>query len=96
MLVCGKAMRISRALAASLLISALSLPVLCGTPSPAKALVLPSSPYPVAIDGNPEEAFLLGAVPIPLYDAVSGNRDGSVRAWALAEKDGLYVAEMST
>ncbi len=57
---------------------------------------LPASPYAVHVDGDPREAFLLGAAPLLQYDAVSGARDGSVRAYALAVRDGLYVAILST
>jgi hypothetical protein len=57
---------------------------------------LPSTPYTVRIDGDPREAFLLGAMALPEFDAISGNRDGSVRAYALATEEGLYVALLST
>ena len=75
----------------------LSVTALSAGPPPAvKPLVLPATPYGVTIDGDPREAFLLGAAPIAQYDAISGHRDGSVRAYALATKDGLYVAVLST
>lgn len=57
---------------------------------------LPATPYPVKIDGDPREAFLLGAAALPMFDAVTGGRDGSVRSYALATIEGLYVAQLST
>ncbi len=54
------------------------------------------SPYAVKVDGDPREAFLLGALPLPMRDAVTGRPDGSVRAYALATREGLYVALLST
>ncbi len=57
---------------------------------------LPVSPYPVRVDGDPREAFLLGARPLPMSDAVTGRPDGSVRAYALGTREGLYVAVLST
>ena len=72
------------------------LSILLGAGALGAAQPLPASPYAVHVDGNPREAFLLGAVPLRQYDAVSGARDGSVRAYALAVRDGLYVAVLST
>jgi hypothetical protein len=57
---------------------------------------LPVTPYPVRIDGDPREALLLGAAGLPMFDEVTGARDGSVRAYALATPEGLYVAQLST
>lgn len=57
---------------------------------------LPVTPYPVYIDGDPREAFLLGGAALPVFDAVTGGRDGSVRCYALATPEGLYVAQLST
>jgi len=54
------------------------------------------SPYAVKVDGDPREAFLLGARPLPMSDAVTGRPDGSVRAYVLATREGLYVAVLST
>ena len=57
---------------------------------------LPVTPYPVKIDGDPREALLLGAAALTTVDMVTGARDGSVRAYALATPEGLYVAGLST
>ena len=57
---------------------------------------LPVTPYPVKIDGDPREAILLGAAALPMFDEVTGAHDGSVRAYALATPEGLYVAQLST
>jgi hypothetical protein len=57
---------------------------------------LPATPCAVRIDGDPREALLLGALALPEFDAISGGRDGSVRAYALATEEGLYVALLST
>jgi hypothetical protein len=57
---------------------------------------LPVTPYPVKIDGDPREALLLGGAAFPVFDAVTGARDGSVRCYALATPEGLYVAQLST
>jgi hypothetical protein len=58
-----------------------------GPPGP--PAFLPATPYPVRLDGDPREAFLLGAEELVQIDAISGHRDGSVRAYALATKEGL-------
>ncbi len=57
---------------------------------------LPTTPYAVRVDGDPREAFLLGAQALPAFDAITGHGDGGVRAYALATKEGLYVALLST
>lgn len=48
------------------------------------------------IDGDPREALLFGAREFVQFDAISGVRDGSVRAYVLATKEGLYAAILST
>ncbi len=60
------------------------------------AAPLPASPYPVHIDGNPREAFLLGALFFPMHSAITGKTDGSVKTYVLAVRKGLYVAVLST
>lgn len=62
----------------------------------AEPVVLPATAFSVAVDGDPREAFLFGAASLPAWDAVTGVPDGSVRAYALAVPQGLYVALLST
>lgn len=62
-------------------------------PSP---LHLPTSPYPVAVDGDPREAFLLGALALPGFDPVTGSKDGRFKGYLLALPEGLYAAAQST
>jgi len=54
------------------------------------------APLSPIIDGDPRDAFLQGAGAVPMFDAVTGTRDGSLRAYALAVPKGLYVALLST
>ncbi len=60
------------------------------------AVLLPSSPWPVTVDGDPREALLFGGLPLQAFDATTGNRDGSVRGFMLATPEGLYAAMLST
>jgi hypothetical protein len=60
------------------------------------AVILPVASCQIAIDGNPREAILHGAGVVPMFDAATGLRDGSLRAYALAAPQGLYVALLST
>lgn len=62
----------------------------------AASIDIPATSYPVTIDGNPREAFLLGARFFPMHGSVTGLEDGSVKAYLLAVPDGLYVAVLST
>ncbi len=81
----------------SLLLTFLSLLVLLPLSAlRAEPLSLPATPYAVEVDGDPREAFRFGAVALPMWDAVTGVPDGSVRAYALACPEGLYVALLST
>jgi len=57
-------------------------------------LALPSSPYTVTIDGDPREALLLGAKPLPGFDPVTGAGDGRFRGYLLTLPEGLYAAAL--
>lgn len=59
-------------------------------------LTLPARTAQVIADGDPREAFLQGALSLPMFDAVTGGRDGSLRAFTMATPEGLYVALLST
>ncbi len=60
------------------------------------ALLLPSTPWQVTIDGDAREALLFGAMRLQAYEATTGNPDGSVRCFMMATQDGLYAALLST
>ncbi|MEW5765867.1 MAG: hypothetical protein ACOYXN_10155 [Acidobacteriota bacterium] len=70
--------------------------LVCSLATAAEEITLPAAPWAVTVDGDPREAFLFGADALPVYDAVTGAPDGSVRAYALACPGGLYVALLST
>lgn len=57
---------------------------------------LPARRAEVVVDGDPREALLQGAEFVPLFDPVTGARDGSLRGYAAAVPDGFYVALLST
>ena len=57
---------------------------------------LPARNAAPVLEGDPREAFLQGAEFVPLFDPVTGARDGSLRGYAMAVPSGLYVALLSS
>jgi len=59
-------------------------------------LGLPSSLCPIAVDGDPREALLFGALALGGFDPVVGAPDGRFRGYLLALPEGLYAAALDT